>query len=179
MTRHAHKILAGSRPPRCACGATYYPVYPRGGRWRPPPPRLIEFQKVLKSMGFLYGDDAAENAMVGYDIAMKLVDEAFPIGTIIRYGEGPTALMRVGTISYNHGGPGVTRYYGQQCTGGVTGAYHGDCRAASRKDIRTWRDNRGLPCIDCGIQNDIGDLCSGCAARRAHLWAEAQKPESR
>jgi hypothetical protein len=30
---HQHSIVDGTRPPRCKCGATYYPVYSSGGMW--------------------------------------------------------------------------------------------------------------------------------------------------
>lgn len=61
----------------------------------------------------------------------------FKIGAVIRYGEGPTALMEVTHISQGHGS-GIARYYGTQFYGGSTGAYHEDCRAANLKDLQRW-----------------------------------------
>lgn len=64
----------------------------------------------------------------------------FKLGDVIRYGSGETALMRVDQISEGHGGQ-VARYYGQQFYGGVVGAYHDDCRAASPVDLQNWENH--------------------------------------
>lgn len=61
----------------------------------------------------------------------------FSLGDIVRYGEGCTALMRIDHISPKHGGD-VDRFYGQQCMGGVCGAYEDRCRPATQEDIETW-----------------------------------------
>jgi hypothetical protein len=64
--------------------------------------------------------------------------DAYAVGTILRYDRGKTALMRVDTISANHGGKGEHRYYGAQCMGGLVGAYHTDCKPADAADVVTW-----------------------------------------
>lgn len=62
----------------------------------------------------------------------------FAIGDILRYGDGPTALMRVAFVSANHAGPDQHRYYGQQCMGGSVGAYESQCIQADGRDRDTW-----------------------------------------
>lgn len=64
--------------------------------------------------------------------------QPWPIGTVLRYGAGSTALMLVEEVSEHHGGPGQHRYWGRQCMGGVRGAYEGDCSLASALDLATW-----------------------------------------
>ena len=61
----------------------------------------------------------------------------FSVGDVIRYSSGPTALMRVSNVSENHGGY-EHRYYGQQCLGGIVGAYESDCSPATEDDKKEW-----------------------------------------
>lgn len=61
-------------------------------------------------------------------------------GQIVRHDKGPTALMRIGSISAPHGNS-IARYYGQSCMGGTVGAYHGDIKVASPVDLKTWKEN--------------------------------------
>ncbi len=65
----------------------------------------------------------------------------FKIGTILRYGTGSTALMKVASISEGHGGS-VARYYGNQCMGGGVGAYHENVSKASNKDLEVWKEKK-------------------------------------
>jgi hypothetical protein len=65
----------------------------------------------------------------------------FKIGDIIRYGSGPTALMRIDHISENHGIE--DRYYGKQCYGSAMGVYRSDAKHASQEDIKTWERENG------------------------------------
>ena len=53
-----------------------------------------------------------------------------PIGQIVRYGEGPSALMRCTSI---HNG----RFYGEQYFGG--GVSSEEWQAASQRDVASWR----------------------------------------
>lgn len=62
----------------------------------------------------------------------------WPIGTLLRYDSGETALMRVTSVSVGHGGS-KARYYGQQCFGGAVGAYHEQCSEATDEDRATWQ----------------------------------------
>ena len=62
----------------------------------------------------------------------------FKKGDIIRHGVGSTALMRVDSISRDHGGVGDHRYYGRHCMGGAYGCYHADARPANDDDLKMW-----------------------------------------
>lgn len=54
------------------------------------------------------------------------------IGEVVRYGEGPSALMRVTSINND-------RYYGEQYFGGGASAHKWDVQAASQRDLASWR----------------------------------------
>ena len=71
-------------------------------------------------------------------VQQATVPQPWPIGTVLRYSAGSTALMLVEDVSENHGDPGQHRYWGRHCLGGVHGAYHDDCRLASAQDLATW-----------------------------------------
>lgn len=60
----------------------------------------------------------------------------FQRGDIVRYGEGPTALMRVSNIVSN--GPQGAYCHGSHVLGGVHGAMASDLRAATQEDLETW-----------------------------------------
>ncbi len=66
-------------------------------------------------------------------------DDLLCVGSVVRYGEGVTALMRIEAISKDHGGKGQHRYYGQQFYGGTVGAYHSECSKPSAGDRALWR----------------------------------------
>ncbi len=72
----------------------------------------------------------------------KVTTIAAPLieGDVIRYGNGPTALMRITTISPNHGGSGMRRYYGRHFYGGGVGAYEDTCRRASAEEKKRYED---------------------------------------
>ncbi len=61
----------------------------------------------------------------------KKPNPKFEIGSIIRYGNGPTALMRIESISNK-------RYYGVQYFGGSVGALEMDCRPPTPDDLAKW-----------------------------------------
>lgn len=63
--------------------------------------------------------------------------EEIKIGSIIRHGAGPTALMQVTHISENHGGI-HDRYYGKSFYGTSVGAYAYEVRLASAADLECW-----------------------------------------
>jgi hypothetical protein len=78
------------------------------------------------------------------------------VGDVIRYLDGPTALMRVERISRNHGGPNVDRYYGIQHFGGGVGAYADSCRCATADEVALYeREERARASrdLDPGDQN--------------------------
>lgn len=65
------------------------------------------------------------------------------IGDVVRYGEGPSALMRVTSM---HG----DRYYGEQYFGGGASVHKYDVQAASQRDLASWRwahgsDDKWIP----------------------------------
>ena len=66
----------------------------------------------------------------------------FKAGDVIRYSRGETALMRVESVSIDHAGQGRHRYYGEQCYGGVIGAYEADCSMPTARDLKTWASER-------------------------------------
>lgn len=55
-------------------------------------------------------------------------------GDVVRYGDGPSALMR---LTSTHGANG--RFYGVQYFGGSVGASERDCQPASQRDLASWR----------------------------------------
>jgi hypothetical protein len=65
----------------------------------------------------------------------------YTIGSIVRYANGPTALMKITGVSYNHGGRGVHRYYGTQFFGGIIGAYHDNCEDVKTHELRLWEQH--------------------------------------
>jgi hypothetical protein len=65
------------------------------------------------------------------------------IGDLIRYREGPTALMRVELVrEMGDDGRGIAcsiRYYGPAFHGGSNGAYHGHCHEPTEEDVERWK----------------------------------------
>ena len=59
----------------------------------------------------------------------------YPIGTLVRYDAGSTALMEI--VSLHEGANG---YHGKQCMGGLTFAGHNRCEHASAADYKTWHE---------------------------------------
>ncbi len=67
------------------------------------------------------------------------------IGQIIRYASGPSALMRVTTISKGHGGPHYgDRYWGPHYYGGTQGAYAVSCSEATPSEIVAFEREESL-----------------------------------
>ena len=61
----------------------------------------------------------------------------YPIGKLVRYESGPTALMEI--CSLHEGAHG---YHGRQCMGGLTFAGHDQCEPASDADYKVWHENQ-------------------------------------
>jgi hypothetical protein len=80
-------------------------------------------------------DDSIE---LDIDSERQQADPKYAVGSILRYAAGSTALMRVTSISRDHGGRGVHRYYGDHHFGGAHGAYEYDCSLATADDLATW-----------------------------------------
>lgn len=59
----------------------------------------------------------------------------YPIGTLVRYSDGPTALMEISSLH-----EGAYGYHGVQCMGGLIFAGHNHCTKASDADFRTWHE---------------------------------------
>lgn len=59
--------------------------------------------------------------------------DAKAVGKIVRYGDGPTSLMQITSMS---GG----RFYGNQIFGGSVGADRSQLRLPSEADRKMWRD---------------------------------------
>lgn len=68
---------------------------------------------------------------------VKEQNTPLPVGTLVRTGAGPTALMLITEIRSGHGGS-VARYYGIHCMGGYCGAYHEAVTVAKETDEVTW-----------------------------------------
>ena len=66
----------------------------------------------------------------------------FKVGDIVRYAEGPTALLKIDTVKIPYGGA-HGRYWGWHVLGGACGAYHEECVPASAADIDLWNEKRG------------------------------------
>lgn len=83
--------------------------------------------------------------------------EPLAVGDLVRYDDGPSALMRIESVRFmgteDKRGIGVHwRYYGRafHSTGCCTGRYHGQCRLPSDRDRRAWawahdRDDAWIP----------------------------------
>lgn len=69
---------------------------------------------------------------IGYPERVGGVDGAFSIGDIARYGNGPTALMRITDLVNG-------RAYGEHVLGGSVGAGREELSFASQADIDEWR----------------------------------------
>lgn len=54
------------------------------------------------------------------------------LGEVVRYGDGPSALMRVTEVRGD-------RWYGTQYFGGPVSAYVSDIERASQRDLASWR----------------------------------------
>jgi hypothetical protein len=70
--------------------------------------------------------------------------EFFSVGTIIRYSNGSTALMRVESII--HHGASHYRYYGRQFFGGTVGEYHEYCTQATDEECRLYEAQEAKDC---------------------------------
>lgn len=59
----------------------------------------------------------------------------YPIGKLVRYDDGPTALMEICSLHENAVG-----YHGHHCMGGIHFAGHNSCVPATDEDFRTWHE---------------------------------------
>jgi len=69
---------------------------------------------------------------------MKTNLREFDLGDVIRYGVGPTALMRITSISRDAHSRLPLRYYGEHILGGSVGASFTDAKAPSDEDVQSW-----------------------------------------
>jgi hypothetical protein len=70
----------------------------------------------------------------------------FAVGDVVRYNDGPTALMLITNVHEHYGGGKQARYYGDQFYGMAMGAYHQDCQMLSQQDrenIAQWAAENG------------------------------------
>lgn len=67
----------------------------------------------------------------------------FNIDQVVRIGDGTTALMKISSISPNHGGIGKHRYYGDHVMTGAVGSYEDKISNASEEDLKIWEKNNG------------------------------------
>lgn len=88
-------------------------------------------------------DDLSKYAAPGSVVECG-ADEHFAIGSIIRYGDGSSALIRVDSIQLNHGGKGQHYYCGQHLYGGIECCYHSNAIPASSDDLKLWSKTNGL-----------------------------------
>lgn len=68
----------------------------------------------------------------------------FKVGDILRYDKGSTALMKVTSISPDHGRVGSHRYYGVQFYGSAIGAYEIDCSLATKEETKRFKTDDHL-----------------------------------
>jgi hypothetical protein len=83
-----------------------------------------------------------ENAAIKKLNAPIVVQSKFNVGDVVRYGIGPTALMRIESISPNHGAH--HRYYGVQYYGDVVGAYENECSAATKAEVKRFETDKHI-----------------------------------
>ena len=62
----------------------------------------------------------------------------FKPGDIVRYGGGPTALIKIVSVKPNHPATGSHRYFGLHFYGGGEGRYEEQLETASEPDIKKW-----------------------------------------
>jgi hypothetical protein len=63
--------------------------------------------------------------------------DPFPVGTIVRYATGRTAMFRVTHVT-DGAEAGRVRYFGQHCMGGLYTAPHEAVAGASALDVQIW-----------------------------------------
>lgn len=72
-------------------------------------------------------------------------DHPWQVGDLVRYDDGPTALMRITRVREMGPDPrGIScsvRYYGRafHSSGTCTGRYHGQCLEPSADDVAAWK----------------------------------------
>lgn len=67
------------------------------------------------------------------------MEPKFKVGDIVRYGDGPTALMKITQVrEIGAGYCQYYRFYGDHVLRGLVGANSEDCRAPTLDDIKTW-----------------------------------------
>lgn len=99
------------------------------------------------------------------------MDEAkFEVGEVIRYSEGPTALMEVKNVRR---AGGFLRYYGEQYFGGPVGAFEFDCSPATEAEIADWR--RRWVCEVEGCIERVG--LAGCRQCATHAREQEDREE--
>ncbi|MGA2550315.1 MAG: hypothetical protein ABSF50_09220 [Burkholderiaceae bacterium] len=69
-------------------------------------------------------------------VGQKTRAEPHPVGAILRYGPGPTALFQVSHVTVSE--QGEIKYFGEHCMGGLYCANHRETRLASARDLQTW-----------------------------------------
>lgn len=69
----------------------------------------------------------------------EVVDiKLYEVEQVVRYDDGPTALMQITFIQPGHGGQ-IAYYHGRQCMGGTCAAYHENIVPATAFDLEMWR----------------------------------------
>ena len=76
------------------------------------------------------------------------MEPKYKVDEIVRYSDGPTALMRIDNVSKDHGGMGSHRYYGAQFYGGAIGAYESDITHATKAEVEKWNTSNHLNRLD-------------------------------
>lgn len=105
-----------------------------------------------------------------------MTEPRFKIGDVVRYNSGPTALMRIDSISVGE----RTRYYGTQYYGAAVGAYDHDCQGASAAEAAAWPTRWDCHTPDC--EERVGLAGSGrCPTHSREQWHRdnPQTPEGR
>lgn len=73
----------------------------------------------------------------------------FKVGDIIRHDSGSTALMKITSVSPNHGGYS-TRYYGRSFYGSPVGVFQMDAKEATPEEITRFKTDNHLNRLSSG-----------------------------
>lgn len=69
----------------------------------------------------------------------------FKIGDLVRYRQGPTALLRIESV-YDYGGKIGREFTGLQMCGDIHRVYESDCTKATPLDHARWEDYKDDRC---------------------------------
>ena len=106
---------------------------------------LADVQIYLDLLAFQLKIDLGKAVRSKFNLVSKRVQcdvflnpPLFEKGNVVRYAEGPTALMQITDVLPGHTGS-IARYYGNHCLGDhAVGAYHENITHPTKEDLEMW-----------------------------------------